>query len=260
MGKILRLAAAGLALVALAGPASGGDGRPLGVVELFTSQGCSSCPPADAVFGAIAGKDDVVALAYHVDYWDYLGWRDTLARPENTARQYDYAHAFGSRSVYTPQAVINGRAHVNGASRAAIEARLEGFARSGEGLSVPVSIERVGDSLVIETGAADDKATDKATGKATGKATVVLVYFDPAAPVTIERGENAGRTVTYWNAVTGIQTAGMWHGAATRYEMPASEIDRKRAGGCAVLLQAAGKGDVPGPILGAAVLDKADLL
>ena len=82
--------------------------KPAGVVELFTSQGCSSCPPADAILEDLVKKGEVVALAYHVDYWDYLGWQDTLATPDNTARQYDYAKAFGVRSVYTPQAVING--------------------------------------------------------------------------------------------------------------------------------------------------------
>ena len=100
------------------------------MVELFTSQGCSSCPPADALFAELAAKEDLVALAYHVDYWDYLGWQDTLSRKENTERQYDYMRAFGSRSVYTPQAVINGRVHVNGASRGEVDGALARMARS----------------------------------------------------------------------------------------------------------------------------------
>ena len=97
--------------------------KPSGVVELFTSQGCSSCPPADAVLAELAEAGDVVALGYHVDYWDYLGWKDTLGSPENTARQYEYGKSFGDRSVYTPQAVINGRTHVNGAKREAVARR-----------------------------------------------------------------------------------------------------------------------------------------
>ncbi|TIX65173.1 MAG: DUF1223 domain-containing protein, partial [Mesorhizobium sp.] len=112
--KPSRLAALALALSACAGTALAGElekpqaDKPLGVVELFTSQGCSSCPPADEFFAELAGKQDIVALAYHVNYWDYLGWQDTLSNKENTDRQYDYMRAFGSRSVYTPQAVING--------------------------------------------------------------------------------------------------------------------------------------------------------
>ncbi|TIO36397.1 MAG: DUF1223 domain-containing protein, partial [Mesorhizobium sp.] len=119
----LRLTAVALVLTALSRVASAAElekvatgkpqtEKPLGVVELFTSQGCSSCPPADEFFAELAAKENVVALAYHVNYWDYLGWQDTLSNKENTERQYDYMRAFGSRSVYTPQAVINGRSHV----------------------------------------------------------------------------------------------------------------------------------------------------
>jgi hypothetical protein len=245
-----RLAAASmLAGLSLGAAVAGEVNKPAGVVELFTSQGCSSCPPADAIFEELVKKGDVIALAYHVDYWDYLGWRDTLGSKGNTARQYDYAKSFRARSVYTPQAVINGRTHVNGAARADIASALSKFAESGRGMSVDIKVMRAGDSVVIDAGegAGDDQGQ------------VVLVYFDPARPVAIERGENSGRTVTYWNAVTDIQTAGMWHGAAARYEFPASEIAKKGTGGCAVLLQATGEDGLPGPILGAALVgDAAD--
>lgn len=244
--QLVRLAATALATAALVGPAGAGESKqPKGVIELFTSQGCSSCPPADIVFGEIADKGDVVALAYHVDYWDYLGWRDTLASPENTARQKDYMRAFGSRSVYTPQAVINGRTHVNGSNRLAIEGA---FAESG-GLPVGVSVKRAGDSMVIEVG--------ESSG-ATQKAHVLLVYYDHATPIAIRDGENRGRTLYYWNPVTGIQTAGIWHGAVARFEMPVSEIAKKGTGGCAVLLQVVGKDGAPGPILGAATIPRPD--
>jgi hypothetical protein len=242
--QLVRLVAAALAMAALGGQAGADESKqPKGVVELFTSQGCSSCPPADTVFGEIADKGDVVALAYHVDYWDYLGWRDTLASPENTARQKEYMRTFGSRSVYTPQAVINGRTHVNGSDRRAIETAL---AENG-GLSVPVSVKRAGDSMVIEVGESSSP---------TQKAHVLLVYYDPATPIAIGDGENEGRTLYYWNPVTGIQTAGIWHGAVARFEMPVSEIAKKGAGGCAVLLQAVGKDGAPGPILGAASIPR----
>lgn len=244
----LRLAAATmLAGLSLSLAAAGELKKPVGVVELFTSQGCSSCPAADAIFEELVRKGEVVALAYHVDYWDYLGWQDTLASKDNTARQYDYAKSFGARSVYTPQAVINGRTHVAGSSRASIFDTLGKFARTGQGMSVDIKVMRAGDSIVIDAG----------EGAGDEKGQVVLVYYDPARPVAIERGENSGKTVTYWNAVTATQTAGMWHGAAARYELPASEIAKKGAGGCAVLLQATGESGLPGPILGAALVGDA---
>ena len=245
---LARLAAATVLVgLSLAAAVAGEVKRPLGVVELFTSQGCSSCPAADAIFEDLVKKGEVIALAYHVDYWDYLGWQDTLASKENTARQYDYAKSFGARSVYTPQAVINGRVHVTGSSRADIDGALGKFASTGQGMTVDIKVMRAGDSIVIDAG--------EGAGEDKGK--VVLVYFDPARPVSIERGENSGKTVTYWNAVTTVQTAGMWHGAAARYEFPASEVADKGTGGCAVLLQATGKNGLPGPILGAALVSAA---
>jgi hypothetical protein len=238
------LAALALALPALTGIAPAGEAaRPVGVVELFTSQGCSSCPPADALLAELAARDDFVALAYHVDYWDYLGWRDTLGSPENTARQHGYGKSFGIRSVYTPQAVINGRIHVNGSSKAKLWDAVKELNESGEGLGVGLTVTRAGESVVIEA--------EAATGDVTA-AHLVVVYFEPAQPVLIERGENAGRTVTYWNAVSDVQTAGMWHGKAARFELPASEVSKK--GGCAVLLQSVSKDGLPGPILGAAII------
>jgi hypothetical protein len=109
-----RILLAAATLLALCAPSLGGDfQRPAGVVELFTSQGCSSCPPADHVLDELASSGDVIALGYHVDYWDYLGWKDTLGSPENTKRQYQYGKSLGERSVYTPQAVINADAAPN---------------------------------------------------------------------------------------------------------------------------------------------------
>lgn len=239
------LSCAFFTLTAFAGSQVHAKDRPLGVVELFTSQGCNSCPPADRVLGELAQDDDVIALAYHVDYWDYLGWRDTLGSAENTERQRDYGRSFGSGSVYTPQAVINGRTHVNGANKNAVHRTIERMADTADGMVVDVSIRQSGDSIVIEAG--DSKGAPR-------KAHLVLVYFDPVRDVAIERGENRGKTITYWNAVSSIQAAGMWHGKASRYELPLSEVTKKGAGGCAVLLQASGKNGLPGPVLGAAIM------
>lgn len=227
-------------------PAMAGETRPLAVVELFTSQGCTSCPPADKVLAELADGGDVIALSYHIDYWDYLGWRDTLGKPENTERQRAYARALGAPSVYTPQAVVNGRAHMNGAKRRAILNTVEAMAANGEAPAVDLTIARSGESLIIEAG--------PAVG-AERRAHLMLVYFRPQTVVAIERGKNHGKTLAYRNSVTGFQAAGMWRGTTGRWEIPAVELDRKDGRGCAVLLQATAKDGTPGAILGAAVLE-----
>lgn len=238
------LAALALAALGFASAAdAGATDRPLGVIELFTSQGCNSCPPADKLFGQFAEGNDVVALAYHVNYWDYLGWRDNLANSENTERQYAYMRAFGAPSVYTPQAVINGRAHVKGGMKEDVQRTLDKLDQTGQGLNVNLHVSENSDTYMIDVGAA--KAPS-------GSAHVVVVHYEPPRVVDLKKGENKGLSVTYWNAVSDFHTAGMWHGKAQRYELPRSEVDKK--GGCAVLLQAVGKDGLPGPILGAAVV------
>ncbi|MDP3896941.1 MAG: DUF1223 domain-containing protein, partial [Mesorhizobium sp.] len=174
-------------------------------------------------------------------------WGDTLATPENTARQNDYRRSFGNRSVYTPQAVINGRIDVNGAKHDAVVDALKTLGRTGKGLEVDVSITRNGDSIVIAAGKAAGGISD---------AHVVLVFFSTIQSVDITKGENSGRRVVYWNPVTGIQAVGMWHGAAARFELPASEIARKgKGGGMAVLVQEVASDGAPGPIVGAAIMN-----
>jgi hypothetical protein len=245
----LRLALALAASVVTYSASAGEVANPVGVVELFTSQGCSSCPPADKILSELATAGEVVALAYHVDYWDYLGWQDTLASPDNTQRQNEYRQAFDARSVYTPQAVINGRTHLRGADRDAIRATLRNLAASGQGMSVGLRITQAGDRLIIDVGAAKGTPSE---------AHVVLVSFSPKSVVAIERGENSGSTVTYWNAVSSMQTAGMWHGKPARFELPLREVSKKGSGGCAVLLQSIAADGLPGPILGAALVSKAN--
>jgi hypothetical protein len=218
--------------------------KPLGVVELFTSQGCNSCPPADAALGRFVRQGNVVVLAYHVDYWDYLGWKDTLGSRANTERQYAYAKAFGSSQVYTPQAVINGRSQMNGGYVGEVEAELSTLDRSGEGMAVDISVRDAGHSYIVEAGAAKG---------GTGEARVVLVSYAPQRDIPIRRGENSGHTITYWHAVTGTHIAGMWHGKPTRYEVPKTALPSD--GGLAVLLQS-GPGGTAGPILGAATLGR----
>lgn len=245
--KYLTLAAATLIFALPSAHAAEFGKRPKAVVELFTSQGCNSCPPADEYLSQLALEGEVVALSYHVDYWDYLGWRDTLANPENTERQQAYNRAFGNRSVYTPQAVINGRQQVNGAKRGKVDGAVSRMADTPEGMLVDVNVSYDGDTVVIETGEAEGWE---------GDAQVVVVYFDPATEVEIERGKNTGRSFTYVNAVNGFHTAGKWHGKATRVELPMSEVARKGTGGCAVLVQAMQPGGLPGAVIGAAIIQR----
>lgn len=237
----------GLALAALlaglAGLTHRAMARPLGVVELFTSQGCNSCPPADAVLADLADRGDIVALAYHIDYWDYLGWKDTLGSRPNTRRQYRYAKAFGDPSVYTPEAVIDGRANVNGAKADAIRGALSRLKAAGKGLNIDVTANYGGNGLIVET-------SGGAGGRTNAK--IVLVSFAPKKTVRILHGENRGRTMVYRNAVTSIEFAGDWNGKPGRIEIPANLAGDCRPGGCAVLFQEMKDGGLPGAILGAA--------
>ncbi|EKF41813.1 hypothetical protein NA8A_14389 [Nitratireductor indicus C115] len=221
--------------------------RPLGVVELFTSQGCNSCPPADKVLSELADRDDVIALSYHVDYWDYLGWKDGMASPDNTERQQTYAHSLERASVYTPQAIINGQRDVNGARRDTVLSTLDGLSGGTGGLPVTMALHDTGDSIVIDAG--DMPA---ANGTASLNAHVLLIDFTARQSVAIRSGENGGKTFEYRNAVKRIQTVGMWNGQAKSIELPKSEM-MKKGDGCAVLLQAVDKKGRLGPILGAAM-------
>ncbi|WP_378946842.1 DUF1223 domain-containing protein [Mesorhizobium sp. ANAO-SY3R2] len=242
--RFIRLAALALAAFGFARAAdAGATDRPLAVIELFTSQGCNSCPPADKLFGQFAARDDIVALAYHVNYWDYLGWQDKLANPENTERQYAYMRAFGTPSVYTPQAVINGRTHLGAGKKPDVALTLDQLAETGQGMNIDLHVSENSDTYMIDVGAA--KAP-------TSSAHVIVVHYQPPQVVDLKKGENKGLSVTYWNAVSDFHTAGMWHGKEQRYELPKSEVEKK--GGCAVLLQAVGKDGLPGPILGAAIV------
>ncbi len=244
MNIIAVLAGAILAASVAVAPVRADNTKPLGVVELFTSQGCHSCPPADALLAELADTSNFVALAYHVDYWDYLGWKDTLGSEQYTKRQYDYAKSLGNRMVYTPQAVLNGRSHVNGSNRQLVVGGLAQMSSEGNGLAVDINVSRHNGSIVIETGAAANGTAD---------AHLVLVFYERDRSVKIERGENRGKVIRYVNSVTGVQTAGMWHGEKARFELPETEIS-KQGDGCAVLLQSVGPDGTPGAIIGATII------
>ncbi len=204
------------------------------VVELYTSQGCSSCPPADELLGRLAGRTDVLPLALHVDYWDYIGWKDSFAQPGFTARQKAYAHAAGARTIYTPQMVVAGKDHIVGTHAAELDELIE-MHSAGAG-PVTLDLARAGDRLTVHGTASD----------ATGPMVVQLVRFLPEETVEIRRGENAGRTITYHNIVTGWHEIGRWDGDGPLV----IETDAPGDQPVAVIVQQEG----PGAILAAATL------
>lgn len=217
--------------------------RPIGVVELFTSQGCSSCPKADAAIEKIAEADDVVTISYHIDYWNYLGWQDTLGAKENTDRQYAYARTLGNNNVFTPQIVLNGMQDAKSTDPAVILSNLNRLNKAGHGVPVPVDADLTKDEMTISV------------GDGMGKADIVIAYFKKMTVVDIAKGENVGKKITYRNAVTKLETVGMWNGKAMTIKLPAALISRKGQDGCAVLLQSHDKDGNPGRIYGAATLE-----
>lgn len=232
------LMAAGLAGMAAAGSSAGAGaagaapGRRPVVVELFTSQGCSSCPPADALLRELAlGRADVLPLAFHVTYWDRLGWPDRFALAAATARQRGYARISGVGTIYTPQMVVDGVVDVVGSDRPRVLAAIEAAAlRAREGaLSVAVTRDR--DGLAV------------ALGEGTGSGQVLLVGFDPEHRTPVGRGENAGRVLVEANIVRSVTELGPWSGVAWTLRVAAPAGERH-----AVLVQAA-----DGRMLGAAV-------
>jgi hypothetical protein len=214
------------------------QGRPV-VVELFTSQGCSASPPADALLAELSRQPGIVALSLNVDYWDYRGWRDTLGSADCTQRQRDYAAHRGDGRVYTPQAVINGRTEMVGSDRDGLLAAIA-RERTHGGL-VPVSLSSGEREVRVEIGAAPSEDLRH-------NATIWVATLVPRTVVDIERGENAGRTIAYTNVVRKIVPAGMWHGQPTVLSLPRPAIMAEGTF-CVALLQA----DGTGPILGASL-------
>lgn len=206
------------------------------VVELFTSQGCSSCPPADAFLTELRATPGIIALTYHVDYWDYLGWKDTLGGPEFSQRQYDYAKARGDMDVYTPQMIINGGRHVVGSQKDNVRAAIAGARQ--QTWPVRVTLGENGREITVELGAG-----------AKEDATLWLLPLVPLMSVKILKGEIAGREIEYRNVVRKILPAGMWTGKPDRLVLPRDGVLAPECTGCVALLQ---KGKA-GPVLGAAV-------
>ncbi len=202
------------------------------VVELFTSQSCSSCPPAEALIGRLAREGSgILPLAFHVTYWNHLDWRDSYALPAATARQEAYAARLGGSS-YTPQAVVDGRTGLVGSDEAGLRGAIARAREAGPG--IPVTLTRAGDRVAAQV------------GPGSGTARALLIGYDPSHTTRVLRGENAGRTIEQANIVRAIQDLGPWSGAAATFEAARPEGTR-----AALLLQAP-----DGRILGAARLDE----
>jgi hypothetical protein len=231
--------ALGAGLVALLAPAPS-RAEPI-LLELFTSQGCSSCPPADALLTELGKTPGVITLSFSVDYWNYLGWHDTLSSPENSERQRDYARSRGDGRVYTPQLVVDGVYHVNGANEAAIEMAIRNAAKRLKQVQVPISMRAEGNSLVIDIGAAPK-------GSDLREATVWLAVAKDKETVAISRGENSGKTITYSHPVRELTPIGMWKGEKMTLRLPLNDL-QTIGGDCLVaMLQV----EDTGPILGVA--------
>jgi len=171
------------------------------VVELYTSQGCSSCPPADKILHELAKRDDVIALALHVDYWDYIGWKDPFGNPAHADRQRSYAAAAGRRTIYTPEIIVQGETEIVGAKAMKISKAISDHARVPA--QVSLSLTRSGDAVQI---------TAQALAQIEGPFTIHMLHYAPLHTTQIKRGENRGKTLEYANVVEGWTELGSWDG------------------------------------------------
>ncbi len=217
--------------------------EPRALLELFTSQGCSSCPAADKLLGELAADPSLVVMSVPIDYWDYLGWKDTLASPTHSERQRAYARVRGDRQVYTPQIVVNGAMHVLGSDRAAIERVIVQTDQKPPVMSLPVLLSVGGTHMTVKI---DPAESDRAAGE------VWLCPLAKAVPVAIGRGENRGRTITYHNVVRRWVKLGDWTGTEASFNVPIADVKADDIDAAAVIVQE-GTRDKPGIILGAAV-------
>lgn len=209
--------------------ASGAQAAHPAVIELFTSQGCSSCPPADRLVGSLADNPDILVLSFHVDYWNYLGWKDPFSSAQFTERQRDYAQFLGGRNVYTPQAVIQGTYDVVGSSAGRLRQALDKAHESKDWVDVTLQSSSNGLSIALPA------ATLR-------NATILLVGYDKKASTQVARGENAGENLTHRNSVRALQTLGVWQGESWK-----KTIAKPTGDGTAVLIQS----NTSGAIIGA---------
>lgn len=188
---------------------------PVVVVELYTSQGCSSCPPADEILTELATRDDVIALALHVDYWDYIGWKDDFANPAFTQRQKHYAHVAGSRSIYTPQFIVQGRDHVVGYRPMELAAQISAHVAAQNSNGVDLTMTQAAGKLTVAP-----------SGLVPVGAVLQVVTIVPERTVSIGRGENTGKTITYSNIVTSWRQVGDWSGQPVSLSVSTAEDEQ----------------------------------
>lgn len=240
-----------LALFPAAGRAAGSPEQPVSptsqpikaVVELFTSQGCSSCPPADALMKSFAMRDDLLAFSLPVDIWDHLGWKDTLAHPRNASRQRAYAESFGQGPVYTPQMVINGVTHAVGSNKIDIQRAIDEDNSKFARRRIPVSFLHHESVFMIDLGAAPEGMTPKVS-------TVWLGVVQRSVTVPIRRGENTGAEITYYNVLRDLVPVGAWDGKPKQLQLTSAAVMKSETERTFVLVQ---EGE-SGPIIGAAWL------
>lgn len=231
------VAVAGVALAGTrqvaAGPRAAADGPWL--VELFTSQGCNSCPPANAFLGDLARRQDIVALSFHVDYWDYIGWKDLFATRATTDRQRAYARVLKQRYVYTPEMVVEGSAHDTGREPAVIE-RLLSKAQGRATRRATPALARTADGGLAVT--LEEFALDGAPAE------VVLALYDRRHAIPVASGENQGRLIETVNVVRRLESLGAWSGTAASWTVADADLQPGR--GAAVIVQRADHGPVLG--------------
>jgi hypothetical protein len=229
----------GAALAVMGGASASAE--TLAVIELFTSQGCSSCPPADKLLSELRNDSSLLTLTLPIDYWDYLGWKDTLALPGHAVRQRAYSTMRGDREIYTPQVVVNGTAQALGSDRGEIEKAVAQSRHGAATLKVPIRIAINSERLTVTL-------PDGSAGATEGE--VWLCPLSRSVAVGVGRGENRGRTLTYTNVVRRWVKLGSWSGKGETFTVPVDAIKAPGIDEVAVLLQG-GSSDRPGAILGA---------
>lgn len=211
-------------------PAAQSVRQPATVVELYTSQGCNSCPPADSFLSELAAKSNLLALSFNVTYWDYIGWKDTLASKAFDVRQASYRAQMNARYVYTPQMIIGGVKHEVGSDRHAVNKAIGSI--DGHARNVPLNWHLQGSDLIIELPARPAEAA------------LWLFYLDKRHDVPVRRGENSGKTLSYYNVVRKIDSLGTWDGSARQLRLDLAEISEQGRDGCALIIQKGGHGEI----------------
>jgi hypothetical protein len=213
------------------------------VLELFTSQGCSSCPPADKLVGEFTADPSLIVLSLPIDYWDYLGWKDTLADPRHTARQRAYSRVRGDHEVYTPQVVVNGSLHALGSDKDAIEAAIAKSHENPATLALPVKLSTVDGRLAVSVADRNDLHIP---------AEIWVAGLTRAVTVMIKRGENKGKTITYHNVARRWFKVDDWKGSGKTWSVPLPQLEGNGVNSAAVLVQS-GTVESPNAIIGAAM-------